>query len=107
MGKFKGCECQAACLDSKNGQYAEGTVVTVTETPATGYTFAGWSGAAGGAAKSVSVTLSNSAVVEANFNKIPHYQLTVTEIGNGSGDISPKPKPGADGLYANGTVVTR
>lgn len=49
------------------GTYDSGAVVTVTATPASGYTFTGWSGATSGTATSVSITMNGNKSVTANF----------------------------------------
>lgn len=50
--------------------YAAGTVVTLTATPATGYTFSGWSGAASGTASTATVTMNASLSVTASFSPV-------------------------------------
>jgi len=59
-----GITCPGACTNS----YASGTVVTLTATPATGSTFAGWSGACTNATGTCAVTLSAAQSVTATFN---------------------------------------
>jgi len=61
-----GTSCGAGCLS-----FAAGTVVTLTATPNTGSTFAGWSGACSGTG-SCTVTMNSNQAVTAAFN------LTVT-----------------------------
>ncbi len=48
--------------------YAAGTVVTLTATPASGYTFSSWSGGASGTNASTTVTMNANTSVTANFN---------------------------------------
>jgi len=55
-------------ISPKAATYASGTVVTLTAVPAKGCTFAAWSGAAAGAAKSVKVTITRATTVTATFN---------------------------------------
>ncbi len=57
--------------------YAAGTVVTLTATAATGYTFAGWSGAASGTNPTTTVTVTANATATATF--------TATTGGGGGG----------------------
>jgi Concanavalin A-like lectin/glucanases superfamily/Divergent InlB B-repeat domain len=57
-----GLDCPGACT----GDFASGTAVALTATPATGSTFAGWSGACSGAA-SCTVTLNQDQAVTATF----------------------------------------
>jgi hypothetical protein len=47
--------------------YAEGTIVDITATPATGYAFANWSGAVTGSTNPTTVTMSADKTVTANF----------------------------------------
>jgi uncharacterized repeat protein (TIGR02543 family) len=60
-----------------------GATVTLTETPATGGTFLGWSGACGGTATTCTVAMTSSKSVTATFSggTVP---LTVTVNGNGT-----------------------
>ena len=52
-----------------SGFYAAGTVVTLTATPASGYTFAGWTvdGTAAGSANPFTLTMTANHTVVANF----------------------------------------
>ena len=67
--------------------YASGTVVAVTATPATGYTFTSWSGACTGTG-TCSVTMSAARTVTANFTQIT-YNLTTAVSPSGGGTINP------------------
>ena len=49
------------------GSYESGTSVTLTATPVTGYSFAGWSGDASGTSPSTTVTMDSNKSVTANF----------------------------------------
>lgn len=49
------------------GSYDSAAVVTVTATPAAGYTFTGWSGAVSGTTAAVSVVMNSNKSVTANF----------------------------------------
>ena len=62
--------------------YDQGTVVPLTATPATGYTFGGWTGACTGTG-ACSVTMTAARTVGATFT-IQRYTLTVTLPTNGT-----------------------
>jgi uncharacterized repeat protein (TIGR02543 family) len=50
-----------------NATYTAGTVVTLTATPASGYTFSGWSGGASGTSATTTVTMNANQTVTATF----------------------------------------
>ena len=50
-----------------NTTYTAGTVVTLTATPASGYTFSGWSGGASGTSSTTTVTMNANQTVTATF----------------------------------------
>ncbi|WP_299551674.1 Ig-like domain-containing protein [Seonamhaeicola sp.] len=54
---------------SGGGTYNAGTVVNITATPAAGYQFDNWSGAASGTNPSTSITLNGNQTVTANFSQ--------------------------------------
>jgi hypothetical protein len=83
--------------------YAPGTAVTLTATPASGSTFAGWSDSCSGAATICTVTMSANRTVGATFNVIISYTLTTGTAGTGTGTIFASP-PAAS--YTAGTMVT-
>ena len=58
-----GVSCGSTCTKAFNS----GTAVTLTATPATGWTFSGWSGACSGTARTCSVSLSEARAVAATF----------------------------------------
>jgi hypothetical protein len=57
------CDGYSGC----NQSFTSGTSVTLTATPASGYTFAGWSGACGGASLTCTLTMSAAMNVTATF----------------------------------------
>jgi uncharacterized repeat protein (TIGR02543 family) len=99
--------CPSACA----ANYASGTVVTLTETPGTGQTFSGWSGACSGSATTCVVTMSSDLSVTATFIVATH-RLTVAVAGTGTvtasptGDVAISCPSACAANYANGTVVT-
>ncbi|WP_167856769.1 InlB B-repeat-containing protein [Hymenobacter aquaticus] len=58
--------------------YASGTVVSLTATPAAGYTFSGWSGDASGTANPLSVTMSANKTITATFTAVPAGQAVAS-----------------------------
>lgn len=80
--------------------YAQGTVVNISATPASGWKFDNWTGdVADPNSASTSVTMDSSKAVTANFSQTI-YTLTVLVNGNGS----TVPTAGSH-VYAEGTVV--
>jgi uncharacterized repeat protein (TIGR02543 family) len=82
--------------------YNSGTVVTLTATPAAGYSFTGWSGSATGTASSVAVTMDANKTVTANFEAIT-YTLTTAAAPTAGGSVSRSINAAS---YNSGTVVT-
>lgn len=79
-------DCPGTCSDD----YAEGTAVTLTEKPATGSVFTGWSDACTGTATTCNVTMSADESVTATFAPaIVQHHLAVTLVGNGSVSSNP------------------
>jgi len=99
----------SVALDPLGGIYAEGTVVTLTPTPGSGWTFDGWSGPDAGdlvdnGDGTWSIAMDAAKSVTATFVELPpppQYDLTVNVVGNGSVALDP---PG--GTYDEGTPVT-
>lgn len=85
--------------------YASGTVVTLTASPASGYTFTGWSGDVTGTSTSVTVTMTANRTVTANFTNGTgtSYTLTTTASPAAGGTITRSPNASS---YTAGTVVT-
>jgi uncharacterized repeat protein (TIGR02543 family) len=84
--------------------YAPGTVVTLTATPASGYTFTGWSGGARGTSTTTTVTMNANTTVTASFtNGTSTYTLTTVVSPTAGGTITRSPNATT---YTAGTVVT-
>jgi uncharacterized repeat protein (TIGR02543 family) len=99
-----GIDCGATC----SYQFASGTNVTLSATPASDYTFSGWSGACTGTA-ACTVTMSTAKSVAATFKAIPKYTLTIYRSGSGTVASSPAGITcGSDCSepYLNGTPVS-
>ena len=78
-----GISCPGTC----SGSESLDTVVTLTETPAVGSVFVGWSGGCFGAGASCQVTMSSAKSVTATFNAGPPQTLSVVLAGSGSGSV--------------------
>jgi uncharacterized repeat protein (TIGR02543 family) len=85
------------------GSYPQGTVVTVTATAASGYTFANWTGpVADPNAAATTVTVTSDLSVAAHFSITPsaNYALTVNADPAAGGTVTD------GGTYPQGTVVS-
>ncbi|WP_299108978.1 gliding motility-associated C-terminal domain-containing protein [uncultured Tenacibaculum sp.] len=70
-----------------NGTYANGTVVALTATPATGYQFDGWSGSVTGTTNPINITMDADKTVTATFSQqclisIPDANFKAALVGN-------------------------
>ena len=79
-----GINCGSDCSEP----YSNGTAVTLSATPASGYTFGGWSGACVGTGE-CAVTMTAAKSVTATFKAIPKYTLTIYRSGSGTVASSP------------------
>jgi hypothetical protein len=80
--------------------YNYGAVITLNGTPATGWTFGGWSGDVNSANNPLSITVDGNKTINATF--IPNsYTLTINNSGNGTVSKSPDQVS-----YNYGTTVT-
>lgn len=68
--------------------YVEGSVVTLTATPATGWAFYSWSGSISSLENPVTIIMDNDKIVTATFMPI-QYTLTINIIGSGSVSKNP------------------
>lgn len=88
-----------------SGSYYSGTQVTISETPASGYIFTGWSctgtGCYSGTTKSATITMNSDIVETANFQQsIATYTLTTNVNPTNGGTASPP-----SGSYQAGNTV--
>lgn len=73
-----------SCGNTCSASYASGTVLTLTAAPATGSTFAGWSGGGCSGTGSCTVTMNAATSVTATFNStVSTYTITATAGSNG------------------------
>jgi uncharacterized repeat protein (TIGR02543 family) len=102
-----GISCGATC----SANFLDGASVTLTETPATGYVFTGWSGDCAGSTTTCVVTMSAARNVTATFAPSgTSYLLTVAKAGSGAGTVTSSPAGINCGAtcthsYSSGTVV--
>jgi YVTN family beta-propeller protein len=81
-----GISCGSACSAS----FKSGAQVVLTAAPASGSTFAGWSGAGCSGTGTCTVTMSAAESVSATFTAVTET-LTVTEAGAGAGQVVSSP----------------
>ena len=75
-----------SCGSSCSSAFDTDTQVNLTATPASGSTFAGWSGGGCTGTATCTVTLSSDTTITATFNAL--RRLTVTKMGSGSGRVT-------------------
>ena len=80
-----GINCGATCSTT----VASGTSVTLTATPATGSSFAGWNGSGCSGTSTCTVTMSEARSVTAQFTA--DLLLSVTKSGSGAGTVTSLP----------------
>jgi len=90
-------------VSPSGGQYESGVQVTLTATPASGYTFDYWDGAASGSSSTTTITMDSDKSVTAHFKEmeVTTYSLSVAVQPSGSGSVTP-----SRGNYSAGTDVT-
>ncbi|MBV7529760.1 right-handed parallel beta-helix repeat-containing protein [Chitinophaga sp. sic0106] len=88
-----------------SSSYTAGTVVTLTATPASGYTFTGWTGSTTSSNATITVTMDANKSLTANFTTSTGttYTLTTNVTPSGGGTVSRSPNASS---YAAGTAVT-
>ena len=90
-------------VNPSSGTYDEGTVISLTATPSSGYEFSSWSGDLSGSSNPASLTMNSDKSVTAIFTSTQTTQYTLTTSTSGSGSISLNP---SGNVYDDGTVVT-
>ncbi len=70
-------------VDPSEGTFEEGTSVSITATPSTGYSFVNWSGDASGSANPLTLDMDDNKNITANF-EIQTFTLNTQVNGNGS-----------------------
>ncbi len=88
------------------GTYTSGQVVTVTASPATGYTFSSWSGDCTGTSTTCTLTMNANKTATANFTQTPTttFMLTAAKSPSTGGVISGI--DAASTAFPSGTAVT-
>ena len=71
--------------------YNEGTQVTITATPASGWRFDHWGGDALGTSTTVIITMNSNKNITAYFSQLPPTQYTLTINVSGQGTTNPGP----------------
>jgi uncharacterized repeat protein (TIGR02543 family) len=84
-------------------KYEEGSQVTLTATPASGYTFDYWDGDASGTSATITIIMDSDKSVIASFKEkeVVTYSLSVSVQPSGSGSVTP-----SSGDYLDGASVT-
>lgn len=100
-----GVSCPGVCSST----FTFGTTVTLSASPAAGYTFGGWSGACSGTGICI-VTMNAAVGVNATFNAVPESLSVSVSGGTGSGTVISSPAgiscPGVCGTsFSHGTNV--
>jgi plastocyanin len=89
---------QGTVAATPNPPYLDGTIVSLTATPATGWTFAGWTGGVTSAANLLNLTLTTNLNVTAVFKQL--FTVTGQVVGQGQVGIVPSQMN-----YVDGTTV--
>jgi hypothetical protein len=95
--KASGLACEADCTETKV-QYSGGegkklpATVTLSQAPAPGSSFTGWTGCESEPEGKCVVTMSSAQSVTAGYAKLPAATLTLNKAGSGQGAVASKPK---------------
>ncbi|WP_439882672.1 InlB B-repeat-containing protein [Pontibacter sp. MBLB2868] len=93
----------AVTVDPQKASYAAGETVTITATPAAGYTFSGWNGDASGTANPITLTMNSDKTISAGFTAVQQNSYTITVTTNGQGTVTKTPDMTS---YTPGTEVS-
>jgi uncharacterized repeat protein (TIGR02543 family) len=76
----------AGSVSPSGGQYESGVQVTITASPASGYTFDYWSGSASDTSPTIYITMDHDYSITANFvvASVDRYDLTISSTDGGS-----------------------
>lgn len=89
--------------DPNKSSYSEGSQVTLTAVPQSGYVFERWSGDASGTNATITVTMDSDKNITPSFKEIPSNEFVLTINIEGSGTVSKNPD---QSTYTGGTQVT-
>ncbi len=94
-----------------DGEYAYGTQVTLTASPAPGYGWKNWTGTGKDTSNPITITISSDKHVTVTFEL--RFLLTINNqamVGSSTdftgGSVSVNPAPGTDGRYTKDTITT-
>lgn len=90
-------------VDPEKSSYSEGSSVTLSAQPQTGYVFENWSGDASGSDATITVTMDSDKDITPVFSQLPSDQSVLTIEIEGSGTVTKSPDQNS---YTNGTEVT-
>jgi hypothetical protein len=87
------------------GKFKKGTSITLHAGAATGFRFAGWSGACAGAGSSCLVKVERASTVSAKFTPVPHAAIVPIQIGAAQFSVDWQESVGAGKLLVHGTIA--
>ena len=94
-------------LNPIGGVYNEGTVVTLTAVPPTGWKFYKWGSNLSGSNLFTTITMNADKLVTAEFRALAQYTVTLNLVGSGNVALNPPSSTGLpSGVYYDGAVVT-
>jgi len=93
----------AGSVSPSGGEYESGVQVTLTASPASGYTFDYWSGSASDTTPTVTVTMDSDKSLTANFETAPPDAISWDEAKNHIGERTTVYGPVVDTCYASGS----